>query len=253
MNDFFFGFFYPIRSLNFFFKQPRIILYSMIPMVINLIIYGTILYFCYSWIIGTSGELTGTNSLEATWFQEILHFFILIFSFLLLLLVCYFLFITIGGIINAPFAEHISQMVEEIITKTKYDSKLNFLQDAWYSIKAESFKLLFYFSIIIPLFFIGFIPMIGSVLATILGTLFSFFYSALDYLDYPMTRRFYRLKRKIKVTHSGGLLSYGFGCMAFLMLFLPVINVFFKPVLVVAGTSLFYERGFEKQIEDFNK
>ena len=253
MNDFFFGFFYPIRSLSFFFKQPRIILYSMIPMVINLIIYGTIFYFSYNWIIGTSGELTGANSLEATWFQEILHFFILIFSFLLLLLVCYFLFITIGGIINAPFAEHISQMVEEIITKTKYDSNLNFLQDAWYSIKAESFKLLFYFSIIIPLFFVGFIPMIGSVLATILGTLFSFFYNALDYLDYPMTRRFYRLKKKIKVTHSGGLLSYGFGCMAFLMLFLPVINVFFRPVLVVAGTSLFYERGFEKQIEDFSK
>jgi CysZ protein len=95
--------------------------------------------------------------------------------------------------------------------------------------------------------------MIGSVLATIVGTLFSIFYSALDYLDYPMTRRFYRLKKKIEVTHSGGPLSYGFGCMAFLMLFLPVINVFFKPVLVVAGTSLFYERGFEKQIEDFNK
>jgi len=253
MNDFFFGFFYPIRSLSFFFKQPKIILYSMIPMFINLIIYGTIFYFSYSWIIGTSGELTGANSLGATWFQEIFHFFILIFSFLLLLLVCYFLFIIIGGIIIAPFEEHISQMVEEIIIKTKYDSKLNFLQDAWYSIKAESFKLLFYFSIIIPLFFVGFIPMIGSVLATILGTLFSFFYNALDYLDYPMTRRFYHLKKKIKVTHSGGLLTYGFGCMAFLMLFLPVVNIFFKPVLVVAGTSLFYERGFEKQIEDFNK
>jgi len=253
MNDFFFGFFYPIRSLSFFFKQPKIILYSMIPMVINLIIYGTIFYFSYSWIIGTSGELTGANNLEATWFQEVLHFFILIFSFMLLLLVCYLVFITVGGIINAPFAEHISQLVEEIVTRIKYDNKLNFLQDAWYSIKAESFKLIFYFSVIIPLFFVNFIPMIGSVLATILGIIFSFFYNALDYLDYPMTRRFYRLKRKIKVTHSGGLLSYGFGCMAFLMLFLPVLNVFFKPVLVVAGTSLFYERDFEKQIKDFNK
>jgi CysZ protein len=220
-------------------------------MVINLIIYGTIFFFSYKWIIGTSGELTGAFNLEATWLQEILHVMILIMSFLLLLLVCYFLFITIGGLINAPFAENISQMVEEIITESKYDNELSFWTDAWYSIKAEFVKLIFYFLIIIPIFFIGFIPMVGGVLATILGTLFSFFYNALDYLDYPMTRRFFRLKKKIKITHSGGLLTYGFGCMAFIMLFLPVVNVFFKPVLVVAGTSLFYEKGFAKQLKYF--
>ena len=251
MNDFLFGFFYPIRSLSFFFKQPKILIYSIIPMVINVIIYGAIFFFTYNWIIGTSSELTGAYSLEATWLQEILHILILIVSFLFLLLICYFLFITIGGIINAPFNENISQVVEEIITKTKYDNKLNFLQDAWYSIKAETFKLIFYFSIIIPLFFVGFIPMVGGVISTISGIVFSFYYNALDYLDYPMTRRFYKLKRKIKVTHSGGLLTYGFGCMAFLLLFLPIVNVVFKPILVVAGTSLFYEREFAKQIEDF--
>ncbi|MCK4825422.1 EI24 domain-containing protein, partial [bacterium] len=174
MNDFIFGFFYPIRSLSFFFKQPKILIYSIIPMVINVIIYGAIFFFTYNWIIGTSGESTGAYSFEATWLQEILHILILIVSFLFLLLICYFLFITIGGIINAPFNENISQVVEEIITKTKYDIKLNFIQDAWYSIKAETFKLIFYFSIIIPLFFVGFIPMVGGVISTISGIVFSF-------------------------------------------------------------------------------
>jgi len=48
--------------------------------------------------------------------------------------------------------------------------------------------------------------------------------------------------QKLKVTQRGKMLTYGFGCMAFLMMFLPVVNVFMKPILVVAGTSLYYER-----------
>ena len=253
MNDFLFGFAYPVRSLKFFFKQPKIILYSIVPIIINLIIYGTIFLFSYRWIIGRSENFTGASLNEATFFQEFLHIFIVIFAFFILLLVCYFLFITFGGLVSAPFEENISQHEEQTITGSTYSTELGFWKETVLSIKAEAMKLLFYFSIIIPVFLINFIPMAGSVISTILGTGFSFFYNALDYLDYPMTRRFYKLRKKIKVVSSGGALTYGFGCAAFILMFLPVINVFFKPVLVVAGTSLFYEKKYFASIQDYKK
>jgi CysZ protein len=249
MNNFFYGFLYPIRSLNFFFSMPKIVLYSILPVILNLVIYSVIFYFLYGWIIESSGNVTGAFLPDATFWQEILHLIILILSFIFLLILSYLAFTIFGGLVSAPFNETISQMVEEKITNEKYITESNFMEDAWISIKAEGAKLIFYFSIIIPLFIFGFVPLIGAVVSTTLGFIFSCFYNALDFLDYPMTRRSIKLRQKIKVAQSGKMITYGFGCMAFLMMFIPVVNALLKPVLVVSGTSLFYEKEYLKKIK----
>lgn len=253
MKEFFFGFLYPIRSLAFFFKQPKIILYSIVPVILNAIIYGTIFFFTYGWLIGISEDFTGAGSGDPSFIQVMFHAILSVIFFIVLLFVCYLLFVTLGGLINAPFEDRISRAVEKIITNTTYETNLGFWKENFMSIKAEFFKQAFYVSIIVPVFFLNFVPAVGSVLSTILGTTFSFFFNALDYLDYPMTRRFYKLRQKLSVVNSGGLLTYGFGAMAFLMMFLPIVNIFFKPVLVVAGTSLFYEKKYFDQIKNFHK
>ncbi|MCB0721934.1 MAG: EI24 domain-containing protein [Ignavibacteriae bacterium] len=253
MRDFFFGFFYPIRSLGFFFKQPKIILYSIVPIILNLVIYGTIFFFTYRWLYGISEDITGAGTGDPNVIQVMFHALLSVIFFIVLLFICYLLFITLGGLVNAPFEDRISRAVEKIITNTNYETNLGFWKENFLSIKAEFFKQLFNICIIVPIFFLNFVPAVGTVLSSILGITFSFFFNALDYLDYPMTRRFYKLRQKLSVVNSGGLLSYGFGAMAFLMMFLPIINVFFKPVLVVAGTSLFYEKKYFDQIKNFHK
>jgi uncharacterized protein involved in cysteine biosynthesis len=49
-------------------------------------------------------------------------------------------------------------------------------------------------------------------------------------------------KLKLKTVSSGKMVTYGFGCIAFLLMFLPVVNVFLKPLLVVSGTAIYFER-----------
>ena len=86
--------------------------------------------------------------------------------------------------------------------------------------------------------------MIGAVITLVFGTGFSFFYNALDYMDYPLTRRMTGFRDKLKIVNSKKMLTYGFGAMAFLLTFIPVFNVFMNPILVAAGTSLFYEKKY---------
>ncbi len=237
------GFFYPYKSIKLFFKHPRLLVYSIVPMIINLIIYGTIFFYTYNWLTGKSHDsitFTGSNKL----LFDIINAFLSIFIFVLVLLVCYFLFVIFGGIVSAPFNERISQLVEEREYGIKNESNLTFLKDAIVSIREEFKKLLFYFSFIIPLFLINFIPMIGSVVSFTAGLLFSFFYNALDYLDYPLMRRMTPFKKKLSVVNSQRMLSLGFGATAFLLTFLPVVNVLMKPMLVVAGTKMFYEKKY---------
>lgn len=246
MKDFLFGFTYPFRSLKFFFSHKVLIKYSIAPMLINLFIYGSIFILTYSWLMGSLEKWLGIENTEAGFWLRFLHTALLIVGFLLTLFVCYLLFTILGNIVTAPFNEEISQRVEEIVTGRK-EHEMGFWEDAYISIKGEVQKLLFYFSILFFIFLLNLVPVIGSVVSTVLGFIFSCFYNALDFLDYPMTRKKMRFRSKLKVTRKGRLVTYGFGVTAFLMMFLPVVNVFMKPILVAAGTSLFYEKGYSSQ------
>lgn len=244
MKEFFFGFVYPIKSIKFYLKQPKLVLYSIVPLIINLIIYGTIFALSYNYLIGYSNKITGSGNIDAAWWQELLNILLLVVLFLLVLVVCYLAFITIGNLITAPFNEKISQYTEMIITGKAVEYDVGFWKDAFLSVKAELMKIIFYLSILIPIFLLNLIPVIGSVLSASLGVLFSFFYNALDFLDYPMTRKFFTLKKKINTVSSRKMLSMGFGCCVFFMMFLPIINVLLKPVCVTAGTALFFEKKY---------
>lgn len=212
-------------------------------MIINLIIYGTIFFYTYRWLTGKSSETIDFSGANKILF-DLISTFLYVFIFLLVLLVCYFLFIIFGGIVSAPFNEKMSRHIEENEFGIRFEDNLPFIKDALISIREELKKLLFYFSIVIPIFIINFIPMIGGVISFSGGLLFSFFYNALDYLDYPLTRRLISFRKKLSIVNSKKTLSYGFGAMAFTLTFIPVINVLMNPLLVIAGTRLFYEKNY---------
>ena len=223
-------------------QHPKVILLSIIPTIINLSIYAVTFYFAYKKIIGSPIIADAQAESDLWQFIEIIYnYLIYILTFLVLLVVCYFVYIIIGGIISAPFNETISQYVEETVTGVKCPA-VPFWKDTWLSIKGEILKLLFYFAIIAPLFLINFIPVAGNIVSSVLGLIFSFFYNSLDFFDYPMQRKMFTLRKKIRETNSLGILTYGFGSMAFLMNFLPFINTLLKPLLVVSGTKLYLER-----------
>lgn len=244
LNDFLTGFKYPFKSFGYF-RVPRILYMSIIPALINILIYAAIFIFTYRYIISLSGTLSGFNQPDPGFFNYLIHISILVLSFFLLLFISYLAFVILGGIISAPFNEQISIKVEEMIKGQKFVNQNGFWKDAWLSIKAEVVKLAFYFAVIIPLFVIGFFPVVGAPVSTIFGFIFSAFYNALDFMDYPMTRDLFPLFKKIKVVKSKFMLSFGFGTAAFLILFLPVVNALLKPVLVISGTAIFFEKNYK--------
>jgi CysZ protein len=215
-------------------------------MIINLIIYGSIFIFSYNRLTEWIGEISGASSPNAGFWAGFLEVLLILIGFFILLVVCYFLFTILGGIITAPFNENISQIVEEVITNEKVVLGIGFWRDTYVSIKGELQKLLFYFSILFAIFLLNFIPFIGNGVSVTLGAIFSCFFNALDFLDYPMQRKLFTFKEKLRLTLRGRMLTFGFGTIAFLMMFLPIVNVFMKPILVAAGTRLYWEKEYNK-------
>jgi len=245
MGHFIEGFVYPLKNMNLFFKYPKTVLYSIIPVTLNLIIYVVSFVFIFNRIITGSEKLTGAQNPDAGFFAEFFHITIIVLSFLILLVLCYFIIVIIGGIISAPFNENISLIIEEKITGKKTEYHPGFWKDTWLNILSELKKLGFYFSFLLLFFLIGFIPLIGGIISVVLSTVFSFFFNALDFFDYPMTRKYFTLRDKIKVTYAQPMYSLGFGCASFLIMFLPVVNVLMKPVCVVSGTAFYFEKKYD--------
>lgn len=249
MNNFIYGFFYPLRCIKLFFRYPKLIFYSIAPMIINSVIYGAIFFYTYDYITGRSSDIFMTLSQNGLFF-ELIKFFLKVFSLILVLLICYLAFIIFGGIISAPFNELMSKLIEEKLYPGQMApvQDTGFVKEAVVSIKEELKKILFYLSFLIPVLLLNLIPMIGNTLSLISGTLFSFYYNALDYMDYPMSRRNIKFGKKLKAINSEKTVSAGFGAVAFILTFLPVINVILNPLLVVSGTSLFFTKEFNRQI-----
>lgn len=247
MNNFIFGFFYPFKCVKLFFKYPKLMLYSIVPIILNLIIYGTIFFYTYGFVTDKTAGIIESNEFHNVFFL-IMNFIMKAVSFLLVLLICYFAFVIFGGIVAAPFNEKISALIEEKEFFQKSETVTGAFEEAVISLREELKKILFYIAVMIPVFLINFIPMIGNTISLVTGCFFSFYYNALDYMDYPLSRRLITFRTKLRIIGSEKSLTSGFGAIAFILTFLPVINVFFNPLLVASGTSLFYKKELNKLI-----
>ncbi|MCX6157441.1 MAG: EI24 domain-containing protein [Ignavibacteriae bacterium] len=119
MRHFIEGFLYPFKNIGLFFKYPKTILYSIIPVSLNLIIYVLSFVYFFNKIMYGSGKLTGAMGPDPGFFAEFFHAVILVVSFLILLVLCYFIIVIVGGIVSAPFNENISLIIEEALTGRK--------------------------------------------------------------------------------------------------------------------------------------
>lgn len=234
---------YPFISIGYFFKYPKLILLSIIPFIINLLLYSFILFYSLYRLKPKIISLAGLeNSPDAL--NYILYFFLTVVVFFILIIISYIIFTIFSGLFTGPFNENISKFIEEKITSQITVSEYGFFKDLLINIKSEIAKLILYISVIIILFFIGFLPIIGSIFTMIALFLFSCFYSALDFLDYPMARKNYSLMWKIKSILSKPSLSFGFGLSASLFLVIPFINILLKPIFVVAGTLMYFKENY---------
>lgn len=168
------------------------------------------------------------------------------FSILILLLIWSIGVLTavlLTNVIAAPFNDLLSEEVEHLRTGRKGPpfTLQVLLRDSVRTIGLEALKMAIYFVIMAPLFIASnFVPF-GQVVYSIFGFFFTALYFALDYIDWPASRR------NRSTTYRFGLLTehfmpmFGFGSGVWLFLFIPLVNLLFIPAVVAGGTLLFLE------------
>ncbi|ABF92450.1 putative membrane protein [Myxococcus xanthus DK 1622] len=101
---------------------------------------------------------------------------------------------------------------------------------------ARLFFLLAGLAVLLPLHLI---PGVGSVLWTVLASLYTMTWMAGEYLAAPMTRHLYPFAEVRRMLRERRALCLGLGAGIYVLLWVPILNAFFLPVAIVAGTLLY--------------
>jgi CysZ protein len=147
-----------------------------------------------------------------------------------------------ANVLASPFLDVLASRVELIETGVvEEDAPTGLIgtsADVLRSLREELRRALFFLAVIAGLALLGFaIP--GAHLVTgpaIVG--FAIFFLPLDYASYTLDRRRYSFRQKRIWLLANKPVVMGFGCAAFLICWVPGLNLLAIPLLVVGGTLL---------------
>ena len=158
--------------------------------------------------------------------------------------------VMLTNVVAAPFNDFLSEEVERLITGTPGPpfSLAVIFRDTVRTVGLEALKLLIYLVIMVPLWLVSLaFPVVGQVIYSIFAFLFTAVYFAVDYIDWPASRRNKSMTYRFGMLTDHFMPMFGFGTGVWLFLFVPFVNLLFMPAAVAGGTMLFLELEGEEQ------
>ena len=247
---------YPFRALVIFIKNPELVRYIAIPILVNIVVaialYSGLYYFAWQIIDGVQADVTIWLDRLIANLPQWLGFLsygvsslIIILRFLLgliLLIATGFLLTQFGVLLGAPWYGQLSERLEKYRTGKVESIELNIVSDLSRAILYELKKLVLIAAVGFLLLLINFLPGVGSVVSSIGSLILTVTIVCMDFLDSCLERRRLKFRQKIRTVFrclpaSG---SFGFVCLG--LISIPLVNLVTIPLCVASGTLFVCDR-----------
>ncbi|HAB02945.1 MAG TPA: sulfate transporter CysZ [Pseudomonas sp.] len=219
--------------------SPGLRLFVLLPLTINLLLFGGLIYFAGHQF---SLWLDALMPTLPDWLSFLSYILWPLFVALLVLMV-FFTFTLVANVIAAPFNGFLAEKVEVVVR-----GQDPFPAFSWGELVAmvprtfgrEMRKLGYFLPRAIGLFILSLIPVV-NVIAAPLWLLFGVWMMAIQYIDYPADNNKMSWQDMLAWLRQKRWQSLGFGGITYLALLIPVVNVLMMPA-AVAGATLFWVR-----------
>lgn len=232
---------YPLRAIALLAKHPKLILYVLVPIVVNIAVGGTL----YTWLLSLGFDRIDllANSLPtwATFLDQILRFLLAIILFIATGL----LLLQFGVILGSPLYGKLSEELEILRTGQKPEDVPgigSIVRDIWRAIIFELKKLVLLVCIGLPLFVVGWFPGVGTAIATVGSIALGTTIVCLDFFDAALERRRLKFRSKLNFIRRSLPASGSFGLICLGLVSVPFLNLVAIPICVAAGTLFFCDR-----------
>ncbi len=253
------GLSYAFRGGRFvYFQHPSLVRYWIVPILITGLALVSVFYGASTLyddlaaaVWGLFPESWGDASGFLGGLLTALHWLIEVLAGLLITVFGLALVVVSSSVTAAPFNDALSEAVERILIGREAPpfSFGRMFGDVARTIRIEIGKVLLYVSIVGPMFLASFfVPGIGQIVS-IVGFALTAVYLGIDYIDWPAARRDWSVRDRVAFTRRQLAAVAGFGTGVWVLLFIPLINLFFMPAAVAGGTMLFVATNPEPSAE----
>ncbi|MEV6242202.1 EI24 domain-containing protein [Lentzea sp. NPDC051838] len=227
-----------LRGFSLVFSTPKRVLVGALPAVITavLMIVGWVVLFTN--IDSIAGWLTGfADSWSETW-RNVVEVAVGISVIAVILGLSVLLFTAITLMIGGPFYEYIAEEVEDELGGVPGAEQVGFWRG--FVVGLRSTILLVGVSILfaIPLFFCGFIPVVGQTVVPVLAVCINGYLLGIELTGIPFTRRGKSFKERRKLLATRRSLVLGFAVPAYLLCLIPLAAMIVIPAAMAGGTVL---------------
>ena len=138
--------------------------------------------------------------------------------------------------LSAPFMSPVSEKIEAHITgKTQQHRNTTQMSQLWRGVRINMRNLMMELVLTVPIFILGFIPIIGF-LSSVLLFLVQSYYAGFGNMDYTLERHF-EVGESVKFVKENRGVAIGNGIVFMLMLLIPIIGIILVLPLSVTAAS----------------
>ena len=248
------GLSYPILAFRLIRTDRRLRRYALLPFLINVAVFGLALGAFAFWFddlyrLVTSWAHVGRPEawywIPIYWVARLLRWLLALFLALAAILVVWFTFTLAGNVIASPFNELLSAATESRLgLRAAGDGAKGVValgREARRAVSDEIRRTAFFVIVQLALLPLNLVPVAGNLAYAVLSVAFGVLFLALDFTDYPMSRRRLPFAERRRTVFSHRALMAGFGSSLFLTIFVPGLSLLCMPLGVVGGTLLYLD------------
>ncbi len=238
-SSLFSGFFNTFRAFSLAWKTKSLLIYFIIPFILNIAILSSILYFSYTSLVPMAQSFLSGDQ----WYMQFLRVLVSPVLFVLISIFTVFIYSIAGGIITAPFLDILSSKTEKVIGRNNSDDTFSLKEILSNIFRAllNSIRLLILIIVInFILLLLNIIPG-GSFLYAFLNFLSALFFYGFQFYDFPLERRRYSFNEKLSITWKFKWSVLGSGLAFFLVSFIPVVGFLGLNLCTIGATLTFTE------------
>jgi len=223
------------RGFRFLNAHPRLWGWVMAPAAVTLVLLGAMIYLVLRIADSLVGRVTSwlPDAIAGVggWVVWLVVIAALIFG-------AFLVFVSVAGIVAGPFNEMLSEAVEEQVTGTKGPAfsfggfVTSFARGLGHGLKRVVVAIIG----ALLLFVLGFVPVIGTIAAMLLGGYFTARGAAYDCYDAILSRREMPYDAKTAYLADRRGRTLGLGAAVAVMLFVPILNLVALGVGAVGAT-----------------
>jgi CysZ protein len=226
------------RGLGLLLRSPKLLLLGLIPAVISGALYLTALIFLLDFLPSLSRRVTWFADGWAETWRDLVRVIAGAGLAGVAVLLGILTFTAVTLLIGDPFYERISELVEHRFGGIPDEAEVGF----WRSLRrslVDSLRMIALSVLIgIPLFLLGFLPVVGQTVIPVLGAAVGGWLLAVELTGVPFQRRGHRLRHRRAALKRHRPLALGFGVAVFCSFLIPLGAILLMPAAIAGATLL---------------